>query len=86
MPGSFFDDKWAVLNASLRGEKRGVAMPLLLDLERKPVFLHDNSVRNLQALFDPSRGALAPHPFYLRNPRQRADLEAYLKSLDTRSR
>ena len=31
-PGSFFDDKMAVVNASLRGERRGVALPLLLDL------------------------------------------------------
>ncbi len=83
-PRNFFDDKMAVVNASLRGEKRGIAMPLLLDLARKPVFLHDNSVRSLNALFDPSRGALAPHPFYLRNPRQRADMEAFLRSLDTR--
>ena len=85
-PGSFFDDKMAVVNASIRGEKRGVAMPLLLDLARKRTFLHDDTVRGLPMLFDPRRGALAPHPFYLRNPRQRADMVAYLQSLDTRSR
>jgi len=39
-PGVFFDDKMAVVNASLRGEKRDIALPLLLDLARKPVFLH----------------------------------------------
>lgn len=83
-PRNFFDDKWAVVNASLRGEKRGVAMPLLLDLARKPVFLHDNSVPSLDALFDPRRGALAPHPIFVRNNAQRADLIAFLKSLDTR--
>jgi len=48
-PGSFFDDKMAVVNASIRGEKRGIALPLLLDLARKPVFLHDNSVPSLAA-------------------------------------
>ncbi|MBA3898030.1 MAG: hypothetical protein H0X36_13050 [Sphingomonadaceae bacterium] len=85
-PGSFFDDKMAVVNASLRGEKRGVAMPLLLDLARKPVFLHDNSVPSLDALFNPSRGRLAPHPFYLTGGRQRADMAEYLRSLDTHSR
>ena len=85
-PAGTFDDKWAVVNASLRGEKRGVAMPLLLDLARKPVFLHDNSVRNLDMLLDPRRGGLSPHPFYIAQPRRRADMVAYLKSLDTRSR
>ena len=41
-PGNIFDDKMAVVNGSLRGLERGTALPLLLDLARKPVFLHDN--------------------------------------------
>ena len=85
-PGNTFDDKMAVVNASLRGEKRGLTMPLLLDLARKPVFLHDNSVATLEELFDARRGPNAPHPFYLADDRQRADIAAYLKSLDTGSR
>ena len=85
-PGNFFDDKWAVVNASLRGEKRGVAMPLLLDLARKPVFLHDNSVSSLNMLLSPSRGAKAPHPFYVRNPAQRSAAISSLMALDTNSR
>jgi hypothetical protein len=85
-PSSFFDDKWAVLNASVRGEKRGVAMPLLLDLARKPVFLHDDSVPSLEALLNPSRGPKAPHPFYLSSSAQRADMVAYLQGLDTKTR
>ena len=85
-PGGTFDDKWVVVNASLRGEKRGVSMPFLLGLATKPVFLHDDSVRSLDGLLDPRRGARAPHPFYLGNPRRRADMVAYLKALDTRSR
>ncbi|MEO5573514.1 MAG: hypothetical protein ABIR48_03375, partial [Gammaproteobacteria bacterium] len=64
-PGNLFDDKMAVVNASLRGEIRGNAMPLLLDLARKPVFLHDNSVASMDELLDPRRGAAVPHPFYL---------------------
>jgi hypothetical protein len=84
-PGNFFDDKMAVVNASIRGEKRGIAMPLLLDLGRKPVFLHDNSVPTLDTLFNPSRGRSAPHPYYLANGRQRADVAEYLRSLDTTS-
>ena len=83
---SIFDDKWAVVNASMRGEKRGVAMPLLLDLARKPVFLHDNSVASLEELFNPQRGATAPHPFYLADAQRRSDLAQYLRSLDTGSR
>ena len=84
--GNTFDDKWAVVNASLRGEKRGVAMPLLLDLARKPVFLHDNSVRSLDGLLTQTRGPKAQHPFYVRSKAQRADVVVYLKSLDTTSR
>ena len=85
-PGTFFDDKMAVVNASLRGEKRGVAMPLLLDLARKPTFLHDDSVKSFADLFDAKRGATAPHPFFVGDQRQRADLIVYLKGLDTKSR
>lgn len=81
-PGSTFDDKMAVVNASVRGDIRGIAMPLLLDLARKPVFLHDNSVGSLDDLLDPQRGANAPHPFYVPAV-QRADVVAFLKALDT---
>ena len=84
-PDNIFDDKMAVVNASVRGEKRGIAMPLLLDLARKPVFLHDNSVSSLDELLNPARGAMAPHPFYLGNANQRADMAAFLRSLDTRT-
>ena len=82
-PGNFFDDKMAVVNATLRGSIRGTALPLLLDLARKPVFLHDDSVPSLNALLDPNRGATSPHPFYFSDPAQRADMVAFLRSLDT---
>ena len=82
-PGEFFDDKMAVVNASLRGLERGTALPLLLDLDRKPVFLHDNSVPSLEALFDSSRGADAPHPFFLEDTAQRDDVVTFLRSLGT---
>ncbi|MBC7840997.1 MAG: hypothetical protein H7099_01720 [Gemmatimonadaceae bacterium] len=80
---SIFDDKMAVVNASGRGEIRGTTMPLLLDLARKPVFLHDNSVASLADLLDPKRGANAPHPFYLTDATRRSDVVEFLKSLDT---
>jgi len=82
---SIFDDKMAVVNASIRGDIRGTALPLLLDLARKPVFLHDNSVPSLDALLSPSRGATAPHPFYVTNSADRSAMVAYLRGLDTRS-
>ena len=82
-PGVFFDDKMAVVNASFRGLERGTALPLLLDLDRKPVFLHDNSVPSLDALLDPSRGVDAPHPFFLDDTDQRKDVVTFLRSLGT---
>jgi cytochrome c2 len=84
-PGVFFDDKMAVVNASLRGEERGIALPLLLDLARKPVFLHDNSVPSLDDLLDPKRGAKAPHPFFVSSPKDRNDMVEFLRGLDTNS-
>lgn len=81
-----FDDKMVIVNASIRGDIRGTALPLLLDLARKPVFLHDNSVPSLDALFNPTRGANAPHPFYVTNSADRAAIVSYLQGLDTNSR
>ncbi|RZL12688.1 MAG: hypothetical protein EOO62_10390 [Hymenobacter sp.] len=84
-PGTF-DDKMVVVDASPGGGIRGNALPLLLDLARKPVFLHDDSVHSLDELFDAKRGKTAPHPFYVVTPAQRAELVAYMKSLDTDSK
>jgi hypothetical protein len=85
-PESIFDDKMAVVNASMRGLERGTAMPLLLDLANKPNFLHDDSVASLDALLDPARGPQAPHPFYRADAKDRADIAAYLQSLSARPR
>ncbi|MEO6435536.1 MAG: di-heme oxidoredictase family protein, partial [Tepidisphaeraceae bacterium] len=70
---SIFDDKMVVANASRRGLERGIALPLLLDLARKPVFLHDNTVADLETLLDPRRGANSPHPFYVADVAARRD-------------
>ena len=83
-PGTF-DDKMIVVDASPGGGIRGNALPLLLDLARKPVFLHDNSVASMDALLNPSRGKGAPHPFYVVSAAQRTALVSFLKSLDTGS-
>ena len=80
-----FDDKMIVEDASDRGEKRGVALPLLLDLARKPYYLHDASVPTLESLLDQNRGDKAPHPFYITNAAERNDVVQFLKGLDTRS-
>lgn len=84
-PGTF-DDKMIVVDASPGGGIRGDAMPLLLDLARKPVFLHDDSVHSLNELFNPIRGRTAPHPFYLRQAGQRADMIAFLKGLEIKAK
>ena len=76
-----FDDKMIVTNASMRGSIRGIAMPLLLDLARKPSFLHDDSVSSLNSLLDPKRGASSPHPFYLAKPKDRDDVVQFLSGL-----
>ena len=81
-PGGF-DDKMIVVDASDRGEKRGNALPLLLDLARTTIFLHDASVRSLDDLFDPRRGDTAPHPFYVRDAATRKDLIEFLRGLET---
>lgn len=80
-PATIFDDKTVVVEASRRGEPRGSAMPLLLDLGRKDRFLHDSSVVGLASLVDPVRGDKAPHPFYVPDATQRAELVEFLKSL-----
>ena len=82
---SIFDDKMAVVNASQRGGIRGTVMPLLLDLARKPNFLHDNSVPSMDSLLNPTRGAAAPHPFYFSDKSQRDDMVEFLRSLSTGS-
>lgn len=81
-PGTF-DDKMIVVDASDRGERRGNAIPMLLDLDRRTVLLHDVSVSDFDSLLDPSRGPSAPHPFYVAEAGQRADLIQFLRSLDT---
>lgn len=82
-PGTF-DDKMIVVDASPAGGIRGNALPLLLDLGRKPVFLHDDSVSSLDALLNGQRGASAPHPFYVQDAGDRAALITFLRAMDTR--
>jgi len=77
-----FDDKWIIVDASVRNQPRGSALPLLLDLARKPNFLHDSSVSSLDELMDPARGNNAPHPFFISDAGQRSDVVTFLQSLD----
>lgn len=80
-PGTF-DDKLVVVDPSNQGQPRGSAFPLLMDLARKPVFLHDDSVKSLDELMDPARTAGVPHPFFVADAAKRADVVKFLKSLD----
>ncbi len=82
-PGTF-DDKMIVIDASDR-DRRGNALPLLLDLARKEVFLHDASVPGLDALLDSKRGPQAPHAFYVPDSAGRRDVIAFLHSLEVPS-
>ncbi|HVZ71634.1 MAG TPA: hypothetical protein VHJ20_04605 [Polyangia bacterium] len=80
-PNTIFDDKMVVIEASRRGEVRGSALPLLLDLARKDRFLHDGEVVGLSSLLDPARGSGAPHPFFVADATARANVIEFLKSL-----
>ena len=78
-----FDDKLVIVEASNQNQPRGSALPLLMDLARKPVFLHDDSVTSLDQLLDPgARDATAPHPFFVMDAADRSDVVNFLKSLD----
>lgn len=81
-----FDDKWIVNDASSRNQPRGSALPLLLDLARKPAFLHDQSVPTLADLIDPARGDAEPHPFFVTEAADREALVTFLESLDDEER
>ena len=84
-PGTF-DDKMIVIDASHYGSKRGNALPLLVDLDRTTLFLHDASMHSLDELLDPKRGETSPHPFYVRKGSDRADMVAFLRSLETQDK
>ena len=79
-PGTY-DDKLVVQDASDRSARRGIPPPFIVDLARKPFFLHDASVPTMEALFDPRRGSQEPHPFYVEDSAARADLITFLKGL-----
>lgn len=81
-PGTF-DDKLVIGDPSNKDDPRGSALPLLVDLARRPTFLHDDSVASLDELLDPTaRAAGAPHPFYIPEAATRADVIKFLRSLD----
>jgi len=83
-PGTF-DNKMIIVDASDHGEPRGIALPLLLDLNRSNMFLHEGLIKSLDDLLNPQRGMKSPHPFYIKDKSQRADLIEFLRGLDTGS-
>lgn len=74
-----------IVDASAHEAPRGNALPVLLDLARTTLFLHDASVKSLDELLDPRRGKNSPHPFYFDDKKQRADMIEFLRGLDTNS-
>ncbi|HEX3694103.1 MAG TPA: hypothetical protein VH374_01845 [Polyangia bacterium] len=85
-PSTIFDDQVVVDDASRRGDLRGSALPLLMDLSRKDRFLRDGEVTSLDRLLDPARGSATPHPFFIADAAARAALVTFLKSLTDQSR
>ncbi|MCL2449449.1 MAG: hypothetical protein FWD17_10920, partial [Polyangiaceae bacterium] len=90
-PKGTFDDKLIFTEASNHGQPRGSAMPLLMDLARKPTFLHDDEVTGstptdaLNTLLEPNvtgRDTNAPHPFFMNDAAQRTSIITFLQSLD----
>ena len=57
-------------------------IPLLFDLARKKVFLHDAPVHGLDSLFSPEHSATEPHPFYIKDAPARSDLIEFIRGLD----
>ncbi|HEY2901865.1 MAG TPA: hypothetical protein VGL59_14880, partial [Polyangia bacterium] len=85
-PSTTFDDQVVVDDASRRGDLRGSALPLLMDLGRKDRFLHDGEVTGLDRLLDPARGPATPHPFFIADAATRAAVVTFLKDLTDQSR
>lgn len=79
-PGTY-DDKLVVQDASDRSARRGIPPVFLVDLARKPFFLHDASVPTMESLLDPRRGSQEPHPFYVTDSAARADVITFLQGL-----
>ncbi len=71
-----------IVDASPHEGPRGNALPVLLDLSRTTLFLHDASVKSLDELLDPKRGKKSPHPFYIDDKKERANMIEFLKGLD----
>ncbi len=88
-PSPFFDDRAIVFDGSMRGEPKGTAFPMLLDLVGRRALLHDGSVRGTsfsdaaRLLLDPTRGPTAAHPFYFEVPLARDAVVEFLRSLQT---
>ncbi len=82
---TFSINGFIIVDASDHGEPRGNALPLLLDLERTTIFLHNASVNSLDELLNPKRGK-SPHPFYIKNATQRAEVVEFLRGLDVNSK
>ncbi|MBI3607809.1 MAG: hypothetical protein HY207_07570 [Nitrospirae bacterium] len=84
-PRTGYDDRVMAMNAAWRGGEVGYKVPQLVGIGLTAPYLHDGSVSTLEALLSPDRGAFSPHPFYIRHPDERADIEAFLAAWDGRT-
>jgi uncharacterized protein (TIGR03437 family) len=87
-PSPFYDNRLVVVDASRRGDSRGYALPLKLDLARRTSLLHDDEI--VGATFDEAadimmnaakRDPKAAHPFFVASADDRKALIEYMKSL-----
>jgi hypothetical protein len=80
-----YDDRIALAPGEDSIDRRGYKVPSLLGLWLSAPYLHDGSVPTVQALFDPARGAGAPHPYFVERDQDREELTAFLMVWDGRT-
>ncbi len=84
-PTTGYDDRIALTSGEDSIERRGYKVPSLLGLWLSAPYLHDGSVPTLHALFDPARGAGAPHAYVVEDAQDRNLLAAFLNAWDGRA-
>jgi uncharacterized protein (TIGR03437 family) len=89
-PSPFYDNRLVVVDASVKGDVRGYALPMKLDLARRTSLLHDDEI--VGATFDEAadimmnsakRDPKAAHPFFVASADDRKAIIEFMKSLTT---
>jgi hypothetical protein len=84
-PTTGYDDRIALTAGEDSIDRRGYKVPSLLGLWLSAPYLHDGSAPTLDALFDPARGAGAPHAYVVEDAQDRDALAAFLNAWDGRA-